>query len=97
MDAFRLGEDETLDDYGSSVVIWPYRRSTGDFSVETRLHNLPFNLSLLHFEVESRDGVPILDFVSPYVIDPSFSNYGPVLISHKPSHFTRRISTFGRP
>ena len=60
MDAFRLGEDETLDDYGSSVVIWPYRRSTGDFSVETRLHNLPFNLSLLHFEVESRDGVRYL-------------------------------------
>jgi hypothetical protein len=60
MNAFRLGEDETLDDYGSGVVVWPYRRSTGDFSAEIRLHNLPFNLSLLHFEVEGRDGVRYL-------------------------------------
>ena len=56
MDAFRLGTGETLDDYGSAVVLWPHQRATADFSAEARLHNLPFNLSLLHFEVEGRSG-----------------------------------------
>src|SRR5579862_6433255 len=56
MDAFWLGQGETLDDYGSAVLVWPYQRTIADFSAEARLHNLPFNLSLLHFEVDGRNG-----------------------------------------
>lgn len=60
LETFRLGNQESLDDYGSAVFVWPYQRATADFSAETRLHNLPFNLSLLHFEVESQDSARYL-------------------------------------